>query len=436
MAEMIINFGKTIGKIKRVNGVGQPPIVGAAYDPLFHFLTEANIPYSRLHDTGGTFGGGRFVDIPNLFPNFDADENDPANYFFQYTDWLLEALDKAGVEPYFRLGVSIENIVDRYASPRLFPPKDCEKWARICEHVIRHYTEGWANGYHLKIDYWEIWNEPDNSHELKWNAMWQGSDVDYYRLYEVTARHLKTCFPHLKIGGYANSGFYAITEGDSDPRKKYFVDFFIGFLKWITSEEHKAPIDFFSWHSYDTIENTMVQADYCRKTLDQYGLKDIEIHLNEWNPSPRVLGLMQHAAYVGGMLLMYQNAPIDVSCFYDARIGISEYGSFFNPITRQTFADYDAFVMFGRLLKLGRQVELCCDQKGVYAVAATDGAQKGAMIVNTLDAPCAIDLTASGADLSAAVCEETSRYKRMEKGDLIRENRLYLGGESMVYITL
>ena len=207
-------------------------------------------------------------------------------------------------------------------------------------------------------------------------------------------------------------------------------------MKWITSEEHKAPIDFFSWHSYDTIENTMVQADYCRKTLDQYGLKDIEIHLNEWNPSPRVLGLMQHAAYVGGMLLMYQNAPIDVSCFYDARIGISEYGSFFNPITRQTFADYDAFVMFGRLLKLGRQVELCCDQKGVYAVAATDGAQKGAMIVNTLDAPCAIDLTASGADLSAAVCEETSRYKRMEKGDLIRENRLYLGGESMVYITL
>ena len=42
-----------------------------------------------------------------------------------------------------------------------FPPKDPEKWARICEHIIRHYTEGWADGYHYNIRYWEIWNEPE-----------------------------------------------------------------------------------------------------------------------------------------------------------------------------------------------------------------------------------------------------------------------------------
>ena len=69
---------------------------------------------------------------------------------------------------------------------------------------------------------------------------------------------------------------------------------------------------------------------------------------------------------------------MDTACFYDARIGTSEYGSLFNPITRQPYADYDAFVMFGRLLQLGEQVALECDRAGVYAVAATDGEKNDA----------------------------------------------------------
>ena len=44
---------------------------------MMHYLKEAGIPYSRLHDVGGWLGGGLYVDIPNLFPDFDADENDP-----------------------------------------------------------------------------------------------------------------------------------------------------------------------------------------------------------------------------------------------------------------------------------------------------------------------------------------------------------------------
>ena len=67
-----INFSRTIGKIKPMHAINNAPILGAR-DVMFHYLTEAGIPYSRLHDTGGAYGGGRFVDIPNLFRNFDAD---------------------------------------------------------------------------------------------------------------------------------------------------------------------------------------------------------------------------------------------------------------------------------------------------------------------------------------------------------------------------
>ena len=48
-----INFDKTAGVIKPVNGVGQPPIYSWTNTSLFHYLKEAGIPYSRLHDVGG-----------------------------------------------------------------------------------------------------------------------------------------------------------------------------------------------------------------------------------------------------------------------------------------------------------------------------------------------------------------------------------------------
>ena len=387
MATMTVNFNKPVGPIKKVNGVGQPPIWGAAYDDLFHFLTEANIPYSRLHDVGGTFGGGRFVDIPNVFPNFDADENDPASYFFPYTDWLLEALDKAGVEPVYRLGVTIENIVDRYASPRIFPPKDYEKWARICEHIIRHYTEGWANGYHFKINFWEIWNEPDNSFDLKENAMWQGSREDYYRLYEVTARHLKKCFPHLKIGGFASCGFYAITEEKPSPRQQYFVDFFTGFLEWISSDEHKAPLDFFSWHSYADVETTAKMADYVEESLEAFGYAGLETQLNEWNNAhdSKTRGTSFASANATAMMLKFQHQKTDILCFYDARIGQSVYGGLFNPITYEPFCTYYGFKAFGELYALGNEAECSVEGDGLYAVAATDGEKKALLIANIAD---------------------------------------------------
>jgi hypothetical protein len=119
------DFEKIIGKIKPMHAVGQPPVElgnNGVEDDMFHYLTEANIPYSRLHDTGGCFASNVFVDIPNIFRDFDADENDPESYDFAFTDELLSKMVAAKVEPYFRLGVTIENahMVKAY---RVFPPR-------------------------------------------------------------------------------------------------------------------------------------------------------------------------------------------------------------------------------------------------------------------------------------------------------------------------
>jgi len=156
MNKVNVDFGKKTGIIKPLHSVCCAPYgVGFGEDQIHiqNFFTKAKIPYCRLHDCCGTWGGAHFVDIPNVFPNFDADENDPASYDFHYTDEYIGAIQKAGSEAYYRLGVTIEWGSKKYAS---LPPADFNKWARICEHVIMHYNEGWADGFHYNLKYWEI----------------------------------------------------------------------------------------------------------------------------------------------------------------------------------------------------------------------------------------------------------------------------------------
>ena len=73
MAKIQVNPQKIVKKMKPMHGGGQPPVNCHATDEHFHYLTEAGIPYSRLHDVEWAFGGGKYVDIPVIFRNFDAD---------------------------------------------------------------------------------------------------------------------------------------------------------------------------------------------------------------------------------------------------------------------------------------------------------------------------------------------------------------------------
>ena len=91
-ARQKIDFDKTRGVINAVNGIGQPPVTGFANTAYFHYLKEAGIPYSRLHDVGGAYGMFIYVDIPNIFRDFNADENDPQSYDFAFTDLLIKGL--------------------------------------------------------------------------------------------------------------------------------------------------------------------------------------------------------------------------------------------------------------------------------------------------------------------------------------------------------
>lgn len=385
MPSLRIDFDHPSGVVKPLHCINNAPILGAD-ERMFHYLGEAGIPSARLHDTGGSFGGTHFVDIENIFPNFDADPEDPASYDFAFTDWLLCALARQGVKPFYRLGATIEND-QKIKAYHIYPPRDNLRWARICEGIIRHYNEGWAGGYQIGIEYWEIWNEPDNEPDVADNPMWKGSMEDYFALYETAANYLKGRFPHLKIGGYASCGFYAILERASaatanvSPRTGYFLDFFEAFLAHITSAAHRAPLDFFSWHTYDSVPAAEAYARYARQRLDAYGLTHTESILNEWGAGPRLRGTAQEASYVAAMMCAMQRGPVDRLMYYDGQV-MASYGGLFNPITFTPFPAYDVFRAFDRLYRLGISLPVETEGDGLYACAATGGGAQALLAAN------------------------------------------------------
>ena len=415
-----ISFSSRLGRVRAMHAVGQPPYphMDGGY---MHYLSDAHIPYARLHDVGGLFGGNMYVDIPNIFRDFSADENDPASYDFGFTDALLRTMDAHGVKPVYRLGVTIENFFEIRAY-RIFPPADYGKWARICEHVIRHYNEGWANGFHFGIEYWEIWNEPEDG---PGSGMWRGTDLEYFQLYETASKHLKACFGSaIKVGGYASCGLDGAFQDPAafglpeiEPRgetyRYYFAEYAEKFFRYISA--HGCPLDFFSWHCYmgtdenpawhcRSVEDAALLSRVADHLLQKYGYAGAEQHLNEWNNAWQLeyRGTAYAAANAAAMMLTMQNTNTYMLCYYDARIGESCFGGMFNPLNYKPLPLYYAFQAFGALYALGTQAACECDSPSVYAIAAVNEAGERAAMLTNLGEDTRVSLSGDGALLKTA----------------------------------
>jgi hypothetical protein len=264
-------------------------------------------------------------------------------------------------------------------------PPDFKKWAVICEHIIRHYTEGWADGFHYDMPYWEIWNEPDlDEDDAKNKRCWSGTAKEFYELFRVTLEHLKSCFPHLKIGGPA------VAKGALD-------DTWI--RGWLDSLGDVKP-DFFSWHIYfNKIENMLGKAERMRALLDEYGLYECESILNEWNyvrddcwSGPwlkyaievRTGPGIKCSSYTAAAMIAAQRTSIDMLMLYDARP--SSWCSLFKPyINTQPLKSYYALWMFNKLYRAGTEYECTVDGENLYAVAAADDKEGFIMLTNYSD---------------------------------------------------
>lgn len=330
----------------------------------------ARIPYSRNHDSAlqMEYGGPYSHDITGIFPSFEADETDPASYDFSCTDEsILTTLD-AGTKTFFRLGQSIEHQIKKHGT---LPPKDFKKWAVICEHVIRHYNEGWADGFHLNMEYWEIWNEPDlDSDDSENKRTWGGTKAQFFDLYEVTAKHLKSCFPHLKIGGPALA------------RNEEWAAEFLSAMN-----VREVPIDFFSWHIYCVEPKLLVEkAERIKKMLIANGYEKAESIMNEWNyvsgweetfvDSIQIIHGMKGAAFTMACMSAAQRSSIDLLMYYDTRPAV--FCGAFDFYTYEPLKGYYPLMWYGMFYEMEAEIACETEAEDIYTLCGCD--QKGKIL--------------------------------------------------------
>ncbi len=380
MKKIVFDKARAFGEFKPFNATNGGPWHKrhVADQPLSNFeaYKAAHIPYSRNHDSAlfTIYGGPYSHDITAIFPRFEADVDSPQSYDFACTDEALMVALDAGTKTFFRLGQTIEHQIKKHGT---IPPKDFKKWAQISEHIIRHYNEGWADGYTLDFDYYEIWNEPDlyySRTDVK-SPTWGGTEAEFYDFFETAAKHLKACFPTIKIGGPA-------AAGDLEWMERFIREM----------SKRGVALDFFSWHIYSAYpEEIMKTATDVRRMLDENGYTQTESILNEWNYirgwdkvnylySLSAMHGLKCSSFILSTFALCHPERLDMMMYYDTRPSV--FCGIFDFYTAKPLKAYYPMAWLGDMRERGLTVlESPKAEDGIYTLAGIDSEGKVTCLV-------------------------------------------------------
>jgi xylan 1,4-beta-xylosidase len=319
-----VDASRRFGQIRSLQGVndGPYPLMPGVAD-VTQGYRDVRVDIVRLHDYFGPADiDARWPDpdpiakavkadaSKTIFPDWNADPEKESSYNFGPSDRVIQAIVNAGAQVYFRIGRSWS------ADPA--PPADFDKYANLVKHVAMHYNDGWDSGFHDKIRYWEIWNEPDV--EKNWapafvREFWTGTPQQFYEMFGKIVRTLKAYDPHLMVGGPAKA------RGDAaGPYREGLLDYLAA---------HKVPLDFYSWHHYadrsgDPYDYVRI-AKQTRALLNSKGFPKAESYVTEWNigavPNAKEQMTMAMAAFNASALIYMHDAPLERAFLYRGDAG-------------------------------------------------------------------------------------------------------------------
>ena len=173
---------------------------------------------------------------------------------FRLPGLVYDNVLKAGMKPFVELSFMPSPMAKRptrgtfYWKPCIAPPKDEAQWQAYIQKFVRFLLNRYGKE-EVETWFFEVWNEPD----LK-TPFFDGTQEDYFRLYEITAKAVKAVDDKLKVGGPATSNSKWVAA---------FVDY---------CKAHDAPVDFITTHQYagDPISEVCDQkdADHMKDTAE------------------------------------------------------------------------------------------------------------------------------------------------------------------------
>ena len=161
---------------------------------------------------------------------YNEDKNGDPVYNFQYIDALYDSILDIGMKPFVELSFMPEKLKTNdktifWWKGNISPPNDYVKWENLIRELVKHWTERYGEN-EVKQWYFEVWNEPNL------DFFFSGTQAEYFKLYQHTAKAVKDVSPNYRIGGPATAGRAWITET---------IDF---------AEQNKVPLDFIATHDY------------------------------------------------------------------------------------------------------------------------------------------------------------------------------------------
>ena len=205
-------------------------------------------------------------------------------YNFQYIDAVYDAILKAGMRPFVEFGFMPQRLASGektifWWKGNVTPPRDYAKWEELIRALVRHWTNRYGHD-EVRRWYFEVWNEPN----LK-DAFWTGDEAEYFKLYDVTARAVKSISSEYRVGGPATAGRAWVPEMIEHARTA------------------SVPLDFISTHDYGvrggaldaegtqqlfldvSLDAIVAGVREVRSQIKRSAMPDLPLHYTEWSTS-------------------------------------------------------------------------------------------------------------------------------------------------------
>lgn len=167
-------------------------------------------------------------------------------YDYTVLDQIFDVYHRDDIRPFVELGFMPKDLATgkmQYEQPYPHtvsgsvqsPPKDYAMWGELVQHVVAHFVQRYGRAEVAKC-YFEVWNEPDISY-------WQGTEKDYFKLYDYSVAGVRKSLPGAIVGGPASTG----------PGSQRAQTFLRDFLNHCANDRSAAsggpiPLDFISFH--------------------------------------------------------------------------------------------------------------------------------------------------------------------------------------------
>ena len=232
--------------------------------------------------------GFRYVRFHGLLQDelgvYSEDRQGRPIYNFQYIDAVYDAILNAGMRPFVEFGFMPQRLASGektifWWKGNVTPPRDYAKWEELIRALVRHWTNRYGHD-EVRRWYFEVWNEPN----LK-DAFWTGDQAEYFKLYDVTARAVKSISSEYRVGGPATAGRAWVPEMIEHARTA------------------GVPLDFITTHDYgvrggalDAEGNQQLFLDVSldaivagvrevRSQIKRSAMPDLPLHYTEWSTS-------------------------------------------------------------------------------------------------------------------------------------------------------